>query len=121
VISSSRGRLHGRLGHGLITIDHGSLPTLIGFPGVLVAVGAVQGTLVKLLVGWIVFVELHDDRTWVDGLGSRLGESPSESCAGLVLIVGISSGVATRVGCLAGSCGGAACCISRCQSRMSVS
>ena len=25
-------------GHGVITIDHGLLPTLIGFPGVLVAV-----------------------------------------------------------------------------------
>jgi hypothetical protein len=34
--------LHGRLGHGLITIGRGSLPILIGFPGVLVAVGAVQ-------------------------------------------------------------------------------
>ena len=28
----------GRPGHGMINIDHGSLPTLTGFPAVLVAV-----------------------------------------------------------------------------------
>jgi hypothetical protein len=33
-----QGKIAGWLGHGVITIDHGLLPTLIGSPGMLVAV-----------------------------------------------------------------------------------